>query len=208
VLELTTLITLSVIAGIASYLQTLTGFAFSLILMSAIAATGVIGIGDGVMMTSFLTLANGSYILFSERRYVSVTTVRQIVPVALVATVAGTLLLPVLLSKSLLLLKFILGLIGILSSLSLIRPIHGSAARPPRFVFAMSGLAGGLMGGLFAIPGHQSSMRSSAICLRSGRYAPHWWLFSRPSLLPALVFPALFGYLLAKLFLQPLHCFP
>lgn len=152
-LDIGSLMGLAAIAGVASYLQTLTGFAFGLVFMGAIAATGVIGIEDGATVVSILVMVNGAQILATERRYVSFKSFLQIVPVALVATVAGTLLLPFLLAKSLAWLKFILGIVVIASSLRLLHVPAGTPGFPRGPAMALSGLAGGLMGGLFAIPG-------------------------------------------------------
>lgn len=147
------LTSLAVIAGVASYLQTVTGFAFGLVFMGTIAATGMIGIEDGATIVSILVMVNGTQILVTNWRHVSLKSFLQIVPVALAATVAGALLLPFLLAKSLVWLKFILGLVVIVSSLRLLHAPASAPGFPRGPAMTLSGLAGGIMGGMFAIPG-------------------------------------------------------
>lgn len=152
-LDLTTFVTLVVIVGIASYVQTLTGFAFALVFMSAVAMTGVIGIEDGAVIVSLLMLANAALILMPERNYIATRPLLQILPLALVGTVTGTLLLPVFIATSVVWLKFNLSVAVILSSLRLLRMPKISDTGPTNLTYPLSGLAGGLMGGLFAVPG-------------------------------------------------------
>lgn len=152
-MEPTTWLTLAVIAGLASYLQTVTGFAFGLVFMSAVAISDVIGIDDAATIVCILMLVNAAILLAKEWRYVSGSSFLQIVPISLVATVAGTLLLPVLLSKSVIGLKFVLGVVIVVSSLQLLRLRRSADRRRPAWAFPLSGLVGGVMGGLFAIPG-------------------------------------------------------
>lgn len=149
----TTLTMLVALVGIASYVQTLTGFAFSLVFMSAITVTGVVGIDDGAAIATLLMLVNAALILASERRFVSKAVFLPVVSPASVGTIIGALLLPVLLAISVEWLKFALGFVVILSSLRLLRIPKGAGERPSPFVFPLFGLAGGIMGGLFAVPG-------------------------------------------------------
>lgn len=152
-LGLTTWLTLAVIASVSSYLQTVTGFAFALVFMSAVAISDLIGIEDGAIIVSILMLVNAGTILIKEWRYIARRPFRQIVPISLVATVAGTILLPVLLSKSVIWLKFALGVVIIASSLQLLFLRRDPGSPRPAWAFPLSGLAAGLMGGLFAMPG-------------------------------------------------------
>jgi uncharacterized protein len=152
-LELMTWLALASIAGVASYLQTVTGFAFGLIFMSAVATSEIIRIEDGATIVSILSLLNAGILLAREWKYVSRISFVKIVPIALVATVIGAMLLPVVLSQSLIWLKLILGVVVILSSLQLLWPRTDVGTDQPMLAFSLCGLAGGLMGGLFAIPG-------------------------------------------------------
>lgn len=152
-MELTSWLMLAAIAGLASYLQTITGFAFGLIFMSAVAISGVIGIEDGATVVSILVLVNAALVLTKDRAYIAKGPFLQIAPIALATTVIGTLLLPLLLSKSVIWLKFILGAVIVVSSLQLLWLRKGAGERRPNWAFPLSGLIGGMMGGLFAIPG-------------------------------------------------------
>lgn len=144
---------LAAFASIASYLQTLTGFAFSLVFMSAVAISNLIPIEDGAMIVSMLMLVNAGVLLAKEWRSVAKAPYWQIVPIALAATAIGTMLLPIFLAKSVIWLKFILGIFIVASSLQLLWLRRETVGRRPAWAFPLSGLAGGIMGGLFAIPG-------------------------------------------------------
>ena len=152
-MEPTSWLTLAAIAGVASYLQTVTGFAFGLVFMSAVAMSEIVGIEDGATIVSILMLVNAGILLAREWRYVARNPFVQIVPISLVTTVVGTMLLPVFVSKSIVWLKFVLGVVIVVSSLQLLWLRKDSGGRRPRWAFPLSGLVGGLMGGLFAIPG-------------------------------------------------------
>ncbi|MBI1619896.1 sulfite exporter TauE/SafE family protein [Aquamicrobium zhengzhouense] len=152
-LNLTSVAALAAFVCISSYLQTVTGFAFALIFMSAIATTNVIGFEDGAMIATLLMLVNATMILASERQFVARRAFIQIVPLALAGTVVGAFLLPGLLASSAVWLKFALGVAVIVSSLRLLRIPKDDLAPPQPFAFPLSGLASGIMGGLFAVPG-------------------------------------------------------
>ena len=148
-----TLLALIVFAACASWLQTLTGFAFALVFMSAITVTDTIGIEDGAIIVTLLMVVNAVVILAAEWRFVSGPACRGILPPALAGTVAGALILPVLLAKAAIWLKCALGVAVILSSLRLLRVPGGDDGPPGPFAYPLSGLAAGIMGGLFAVPG-------------------------------------------------------
>lgn len=152
-LALTTWLTLAAIASVSSYLQTVTGFAFALVFMSAVAISNLIPIEDGATIVSILMLVNAATLLAKEWRYVARSPFLQIVPISLVATVIGMMLLPVFLAKSVIWLKFVLGVVIIGSSLQLLWLRRDADHPRPAWAFPLSGVAAGLMGGLFAIPG-------------------------------------------------------
>lgn len=151
--SITTIATLIVFVCISSYLQTLTGFAFALIFMGAVAMTGVVSFQDGAVIATLLMLVNATSILLSERRLVARSAFFQIVPFALVGTIAGVLALPVLIAISAEWLKFAFGVAVIASSLRLLFGASEPTGGPNPIALSMSGLIGGIMGGLFAVPG-------------------------------------------------------
>ncbi|RYE52252.1 MAG: sulfite exporter TauE/SafE family protein, partial [Hyphomicrobiales bacterium] len=55
----------------AAYVQTLTGFAFGLLLMGAIALTGLIPLPDAAVIIGFLTLANAVVVLVKGWRAIA-----------------------------------------------------------------------------------------------------------------------------------------
>jgi len=123
------------------------------VFMSAVAISNLIGIEDGATIVSILILVNAGVLLAKEWRYVARTPFLQIVPISVAATVIGTMLLPVFLAKSVVWLKFILGVVIVASSLQLLWLRREPGGHRPAWAFPLSGVAGGLMGGLFAIPG-------------------------------------------------------
>lgn len=121
--------------------------------MSAVAISNLISIEDGATIVSILILVNAIILLAKEWKYVARSQFLQIVPISLGATIIGTMLLPVFLAKSIVWLKFALGVVVVVSSLQLLWLRRDTGDHRPVWVFPVSGLVGGLMGGLFAIPG-------------------------------------------------------
>ena len=137
----------------AAYVQTLTGFAFGLLLMGAIALTGLIPLTDAAVIIGFLTLANAVVVLAKGWRAIALMPFLLSLLGAIPLIVVGYVLLNLLASSSLVALRLVLGLVIIMSSLQLIlRPaVGGSLSSKPSFVFF--GALGGLMGGLFSTAG-------------------------------------------------------
>lgn len=138
---------------VAAYMQTLTGFAFGLLLMGAVALTGLIPLPEAAIIVSLLTLANALMVLVKGWREIA----RKLFMLSLVGAIplilVGYVLLDLLASSSLAALRLILGLVIIVSSLQLIfrSSPRESLSSGPSFVFF--GALGGIMGGLFSTAG-------------------------------------------------------
>jgi uncharacterized membrane protein YfcA len=143
-------VTLSVIAA---YVQTLTGFAFGLLLMGAIALTNLMPLPEAAIVVSLLTLANAAVVLGSGWRDIAKRPLLLSLAGAIPMIAAGYALLELLAATSLSALRLTLGLVIIASGLQLVRrpaPLE-RVSSAPGFVF-FGGL-GGLMGGLFSTAG-------------------------------------------------------
>lgn len=142
-----------VLAIIAAYVQTLTGFAFGLLLMGAIALTGLMPLPEAAIVISLLTLANAAVVLASGWRDIAGKPLFLSLAGAIPMIVAGYILLELLASTSLSLLRLTLGVVIIVSGLQLIRrpvPVERMSLAP---TFVLFGGLGGLMGGLFSTAG-------------------------------------------------------
>jgi uncharacterized membrane protein YfcA len=141
------------LAVIAAYVQTLTGFAFGLLLMGAIALTGLMPLPEAAIVISLLTLANAAVVLVSGWRDIARRPLLLSLAGAIPMIVAGYILLELLASTSLSALRLTLGVVIIVSGLQLIRqpaPLERVSLGP---AFVLFGGLGGLMGGLFSTAG-------------------------------------------------------
>lgn len=144
---------LLLLAAVAAYTQTVTGFALGLILMGGVGLTGVIALPDAAVLVSCLTFVNAALVLAKGWRDVAL---RQFVPIimsSLVMLFAGYALLAVMAAASIDWLKLVLGGVIVTSSLQLaMKPTQLARVSPtPSFVFF--GAIAGLMGGLFSTSG-------------------------------------------------------
>lgn len=141
-------------AAVAAYVQTLTGFAFGLVMMGAVALVGLLPLPDAAAMVGMLTLVNATQMLVQGGwRDVAPRELRLILVASLPSLFVGYALLEWLADTRADLLKIGLGLVIMLSSLQLaVRPA-GLARRSSNASFVGFGMVSGLMSGLFATGG-------------------------------------------------------
>lgn len=141
-------------AAVAAYVQTLTGFAFGLVMMGAVALVGLLPLPDAAAMVGMLTLVNATQMLVQGGwREVAPRELRLILVASLPSLLLGYALLEWLADTRADLLKIGLGLVIMLSSLQLaVRPA-GLARRSSNASFVGFGMVSGLMSGLFATGG-------------------------------------------------------
>ncbi|RWL82095.1 MAG: sulfite exporter TauE/SafE family protein [Mesorhizobium sp.] len=141
-------------AAIGAYVQTLTGFAFGLIMMGSIALVGLLPLPDAAAMVGMLTLVNATQMLIHGGwREVARRELRLILVSSLPSLFVGYAVLEWMADTRADLLKIGLGLVIMLSSLQLaIRP-SGLAKPSPGASFVGFGVISGLMSGLFATGG-------------------------------------------------------
>lgn len=144
----------SCFAAIGAYVQTLTGFAFGLIMMGSIALVGLLPLPDAAAMVGMLTLVNATQMLIQGGwREVARRELRLILVASLPSLFVGYALLEWMADTRADLLKIGLGLVIMLSSLQLaIRPA-GLAKPSSGASYVGFGVISGLMSGLFATGG-------------------------------------------------------
>lgn len=152
-MSLEVLLPFLVIAALAGYFQTVTGFGLGMIVMGASGGLGVAPVASVAAVVSLMTLINCLVALPGRLHLVEWPAVRAaslgIVPMILV----GVLLLDYLSGAASTLLKGLLGLVVLYGGVSLLwRPGRRSAPSSPRS-FAVYGGLSGLLGGLFGIAG-------------------------------------------------------
>ncbi|WP_348642806.1 sulfite exporter TauE/SafE family protein [Mesorhizobium sp. B2-6-2] len=154
VVGLTPLLAFAGFAAVAAYVQTLTGFAFGLVMMGAIALVGLLPLPDAAAMVGMLTLVNATQMLIQGGwREIARRELRLILVASLPSLLVGYALLEWLADTRADLLKIGLGLVIMMSSLQLaIRPA-GLAKRSSDASFVGFGVVSGLMSGLFATGG-------------------------------------------------------
>jgi uncharacterized membrane protein YfcA len=141
------------LTSIAAYAQTLTGFAFGLITMGGIGLTGLLSLPDAAMLVSILTLVNAAQMLLKGWRDVAWREFWLVMATSLPMLLAGYLLLEWLAGTRADILRIILGLVIIVSSLQLARKPEPLARPSGDASFLFFGSIAGLMGGMFSTAG-------------------------------------------------------
>lgn len=152
-LDIASLGGLLLLAAIAAYMQTLTGFAFGLIMMGGVGLTGVIPLREAAILVSVLVIVNALQVLRRGWRDIAM---REFVPIilsSLVFLLVGYWMLGLLLAASLDWLKLVLGAVIVLSSLQLLLKPAPLEQRSGTGSFVFFGAVAGLMGGLFSTAG-------------------------------------------------------
>jgi len=142
-----------VLAGAAAYAQTLTGFAFGLITMGGVGLTGLLSLPDAAMIVSVLTLVNATQMLLKGWREVAWREFAVVMAASIPMLFVGYWLLEWLAGTRADLLRLILGLVIIVSSLQLARKPEPLARQSSDGSFLFFGTIAGLMGGMFSTAG-------------------------------------------------------
>jgi len=142
-----------VLAGAAAYAQTLTGFAFGLITMGGIGLSGLMSLPDAAMIVSVLTLVNATQMLLKGWRDVAWREFWLVMASSVPMLFAGYALLDWLAGTRADLLRLILGLVIIVSSVQLARRPEPLARQSNDASFMFFGAIAGVMGGMFSTAG-------------------------------------------------------
>lgn len=152
-MELSALIPLLLLALVASYVQSVTGFALGMIMMAVAGGLDWYPIATLAAVVSLLSLANIGVALRGSWRQVDLSLGRSIVSGQVLAIGPGLLLLYTLSETSVYSLKALLGVFIAFGSLALaVRPSSFSHRSRAPAAFG-AGLLGGVAGGLFAAAG-------------------------------------------------------
>jgi uncharacterized membrane protein YfcA len=152
-MSLAELIGFLVLTGAAAYAQTLTGFAFGLITMGGVGLTGLLSLPDAAMVVSVLTLVNATQMLLKGWRDVAWREFGFVMAASIPLLFIGYRLLEWLAGTRADLLRLILGLVIIVSSLQLERKPEPLAKQSSDGSFFFFGGIAGLMGGMFSTAG-------------------------------------------------------
>ncbi|MFL5160086.1 MAG: TSUP family transporter [Microvirga sp.] len=152
-MSLVALIGFLALTGVAAYTQTLTGFAFGLITMGGVGLTGLLSLPDAALIVSVLTFVNATQMLLKGWRDVAWREFRLVMLTSVPMLFVGYWLLEWLAGTRADLLRFILGLVIIVSSLQLARKPEPLARKSGDGSSLFFGSIAGLMGGLFSTAG-------------------------------------------------------
>jgi uncharacterized membrane protein YfcA len=144
---------LLVLAGVAAYMQTLTGFAFGLIMMGGIGLSALMPLPEAAVLVGCMVLVNAAQVLARGWRDIAWPEFWPVIISSLATLAAGYWLLGVMASASIDWLKMVLGVIIIASSLQLALKPQPLTVRSSSASFAFFGAVAGLMGGLFSTAG-------------------------------------------------------
>ncbi|AYG62810.1 sulfite exporter TauE/SafE family protein [Rhizobium jaguaris] len=140
-------------AGVAAYVQTLTGFAFGLLLMGGVGLTAVMPLRDAAVVAGVLTLVNATIMMVKGWRDVLRRELVLVLCSSLPTLVAGYFLLDVLATNGLIYLRIILGVVIVISSLQLVLPPKKEQQEATNSSFVFFGAFSGIMSGLFSTSG-------------------------------------------------------
>jgi len=152
-MDASNLILLLLLAALASYVQTLTGFALGLLFMGGVGLLGILPLPDAAVLVSVFGLVNAIQMLSNGWRNIAWREFSMVIVSSFIFLIFGYWLLGLMLAASLDWLKLLLGLLIILSSLQLLfHPVSlTKPSHPSSFVFF--GALAGIMGGLFSTAG-------------------------------------------------------
>jgi len=152
-MSLAALIGFLALAGAAAYAQTLTGFAFGLITMGGVGLTGLLSLPDAAMIVSVLTLVNATQMLLKGWRDVAWREFAFVMAASIPMLFVGYWLLEWLADTHADLLRLLLGVAIVVSSLQLARKPEPLARPSGDGSFVFFGAVAGVMGGMFSTAG-------------------------------------------------------
>jgi len=138
---------------LASYVQNLSGFAFGLVFLGLISAWHLMPIAEAANAVTLITLVQVTYYFRGQSPQKAWVTMRPALPTSFLGIALGVWLLTWMSGNALNQLRAVLGVTIILSALLLVTSSAHAARRSGTAAFALTGLASGLMGGLFSTAG-------------------------------------------------------
>jgi uncharacterized membrane protein YfcA len=144
---------LLLLAGAAAYIQTITGFAFGLLMMGGIGMLGLISLPDAAVIVSMLTLVNAAQMFLRGWKDVAWNQFRVAIGPGLISLALGYFLLEQIAGANLNGLRLLLGLVIVAASIQLILQPHPLKQPSSTGSFAVVGALGGFLGGMFSTSG-------------------------------------------------------
>lgn len=141
------------LAALGAWVQTTTGFALGLIVMSGATLFGLLPVPVTAAVISILVLVNGAMVLSRDHHAVDRGALVWATLASLPGIALGLWLLHWLGGARLDLLRGLLGVFIAVAALQLVARPHPWGARSPNAAFGAAGAAGGVLGGLFATSG-------------------------------------------------------
>lgn len=139
--------------AVATYVQTLTGFAFGLVLLSLVATFNLASVADAANTATVLTLINAVAFFRAERQAPPWKLMRPALIASLMTVLVGVLLLRWISNNASSWLENALGVAIVVCAISLVARKRQAQQVGPPSGFAMAGALSGLMGGLFGTSG-------------------------------------------------------
>lgn len=137
----------------AAWLQTLTGFAFGLILMGGVGLFHLIPLPEAAILSGILTIVNGGLVIGREWRAIDRRAVGLFMAGSLPGLALGYSLLLWLAGSAVSALQVLLGLLILGAAIQMMRrPVVRRTPSPARS-FLATGFLGGVMGGMFSTAG-------------------------------------------------------
>ncbi|WP_016854688.1 sulfite exporter TauE/SafE family protein [Halomonas smyrnensis] len=144
---------LLLVVALATYAQTITGFAFGLIFMAGVVLFGIAPVALGAILISILSLFNCAVALYGKRATLDRRVVLISAASGMVTVFLGVWALDVLSGDYVGWLQVILGAAIIVSSLMLVRHPRPRRELSSNWSFALFGGLSGFMGGMFSTSG-------------------------------------------------------
>lgn len=141
------------LAALAAYVQTITGFAFGLILMAGVALGHVMPLPDAAAVVSALTLVNASQMMAKGWRHIAWREWRLCVFASLPLIFVGVEALAWLAAERMDWLRLLLAIVIFVACLTVMKPPHPGAEPPAAWTYSAAGVASGFMSGLFSAGG-------------------------------------------------------
>jgi len=140
-------------AGLATYTQTLTGFAFALVLLGLVGILDLVPLPMAVNVTTCLTLVNAAVMLWRRPATMGAQVVQPTLAASLPGVCVGLWLLSWLSAAAIDQLKLILGVTIIVCALILVLRARPHTRLSSKAIFSFYGGLSGVMNGLFSAGG-------------------------------------------------------
>jgi len=152
-LEPLSIAVLLLLAAGAAYIQTITGFAFGLLMMGGIGMLALLPLPDAAVLVSMLTFVNAAQVFLRGWQNIAWREFRLAISPGLILLALGYFTLEQLSRTNLDDVRFLLGMVIVAASIQLILEPHPLPRRSSAASFVIAGGVGGFLGGMFSTSG-------------------------------------------------------